>query len=536
MSDVVLHIVLVGFHHKKGCQVEYSYPPMLENNEVPEEWNYLPFLALPDGCHNYTEDSTIFTLPPLKNMKQSTVFGVSCYRQIASDLLINRDQDVTRGSVQKSVVVLTQHSLFGLLLVKLKMITEAYFEEKDFSKKGILKELYEHINLSITADQLTSKSFGFSPQSLFAVFNHKVLILFKLILLEKRVLFYATPVNKLVKNFMSLLSLFPDLVEKGLTYACTTLQNSSKNLKARENKKLLHENDESHLNVVYENTASSSEKCEIKVTQNEMQSTDDEDSTDSKDLEVLNTNKLGFPLSLFTNGYMLQPYVCLQQLDQISGTEKGFVVGASNMLFLTQSKNYDVIVNLETNEISYQDADLKKLLHLTSADLRFAEHLVENVKDSGIIDEEVSTNWKGGDEWTRSEFQNYLLSMLACSLPRENCDKDVDDFNTAFINAWKETNNYKKWFQLQPESINEVSPHHPHQAQWGITDVKLRIHHNLQSSVKGRKIEDAFSNVDQYVSSSSKAVSNAVNVSTKAVSSAFDSAKSGFINWMSKKK
>ncbi|XP_034718758.1 late secretory pathway protein AVL9 homolog [Etheostoma cragini] len=59
----VLHIVVVGFHHKKGCQVEFSYPPLMpaeghDSNLLPEEWRYLPFLALPDGAHNYQEGRT----------------------------------------------------------------------------------------------------------------------------------------------------------------------------------------------------------------------------------------------------------------------------------------------------------------------------------------------------------------------------------------------------------------------------------------------------------------------------------------------
>lgn len=41
-------------------QVEFSYPPLMpdeghDSNVLPEEWRYLPFLALPDGAHNYQE-------------------------------------------------------------------------------------------------------------------------------------------------------------------------------------------------------------------------------------------------------------------------------------------------------------------------------------------------------------------------------------------------------------------------------------------------------------------------------------------------
>ena len=41
-------------------QVEFSYPPLLpdeghDSGGLPEQWRYLPFLALPDGAHNYQE-------------------------------------------------------------------------------------------------------------------------------------------------------------------------------------------------------------------------------------------------------------------------------------------------------------------------------------------------------------------------------------------------------------------------------------------------------------------------------------------------
>jgi hypothetical protein len=30
----VLHVLVVGFHHKKGCLVEYAYPPLLPEGRV----------------------------------------------------------------------------------------------------------------------------------------------------------------------------------------------------------------------------------------------------------------------------------------------------------------------------------------------------------------------------------------------------------------------------------------------------------------------------------------------------------------------
>lgn len=64
-------------------QVEFSFPPLVPGapNECPAGWKYLPTLALPDGSHNYDEDTVFFHLPSLTNPKQ-TVYGISCFRQI----------------------------------------------------------------------------------------------------------------------------------------------------------------------------------------------------------------------------------------------------------------------------------------------------------------------------------------------------------------------------------------------------------------------------------------------------------------------
>lgn len=50
-------------------------------NECPLGWKYLPTLALPDGSHNYDEDTVYFHLPSLNNPKR-TIYGISCFRQI----------------------------------------------------------------------------------------------------------------------------------------------------------------------------------------------------------------------------------------------------------------------------------------------------------------------------------------------------------------------------------------------------------------------------------------------------------------------
>ncbi|KHN79021.1 Late secretory pathway protein AVL9 -like protein [Toxocara canis] len=83
---VILHVAVVGFHHKKGCQVEFSYPSMSDaTGEVPSAWQNLPSLALPDGAHNVDQDVIYFLLPSLENANQA-VFGISCYRQMSAQV------------------------------------------------------------------------------------------------------------------------------------------------------------------------------------------------------------------------------------------------------------------------------------------------------------------------------------------------------------------------------------------------------------------------------------------------------------------
>lgn len=53
------------------------------------------------------------------------------------------------------------------------------------------------------------------------VFGRNILVLFKLVLLERRVLFYHSPVGPLVRTITSLMALFPDNFPGGLAHAAS---------------------------------------------------------------------------------------------------------------------------------------------------------------------------------------------------------------------------------------------------------------------------------------------------------------------------
>lgn len=108
-TNLILGVAVVNFDHNLGPIVEWAHPPAFSDPAVhPDLTSSLPFCALPDGSHLSDEDFAHFHLHCPTISKHSTVFGISCNRQIASDKLLVRGKDVTRSTVQKAVVVLAR--------------------------------------------------------------------------------------------------------------------------------------------------------------------------------------------------------------------------------------------------------------------------------------------------------------------------------------------------------------------------------------------------------------------------------------------
>lgn len=616
----VLHIVVVGFHHKKGCQVEFSYPPLIpgdghDSHTLPEEWKYLPFLALPDGAHNYQEDTVFFHLPP-RNGNGATVYGISCYRQIEAKALKVRQADVTRETVQKSVCVLSKLPLYGLLQAKLQLITHAYFEEKDFSQISILKELYDHMNSSLGGTSLEGSQvyLGLSPRDLVLHFRHKVLILFKLILLEKKVLFYISPVNKLVGALMTVLSLFPGMIEHGLSDcsqyrprksmsedaglqesnppadafvsgSASNMSNtnlgtvkkivagnhggdasiktekpffqlehdSSKGQEPNDTNQYLKppsrpspESSESDWETLDPSVLEDPNLKERELVGSDQTNLFPKDSvpSDSPPITVqpqantgqvvlipglisgLEEDQYGMPLAIFTKGYLCLPYMALQQHHLLSDvTVRGFVAGATNILFRQQKHLSDAIVEVEEALIQIHDPELRKLLNPTTADLRFADYLVKHVtenRDDVFLD---GTGWEGGDEWIRAQFAVYIHALLAATLQLDN-EKILSDYGTTFVTAWKNTHNYRVWNSNKHPALAEINPNHPFQGQYSVSDMKLRFSHSVQNSERGKKIGNVMVTTSRNVVQTGKAVG-------QSVGGAFSSARTAMSSWLS---
>lgn len=115
-------------------------------------------------------------------------------------------------------------------------------------------------------------------------------------------------------------------------------------------------------------------------------------------------SEFGLPLKLFSEGYLCLPYLSLQYMDLLSDPAvKGFLIGASNVLFKQKRQLFDVLV--ETSDLRIETADfaLRRQLQLSTEDLRFADHLVRHAALQG-------------DAWIRDQFAGYVLCLLRTSL------------------------------------------------------------------------------------------------------------------------
>ncbi|KAF7987884.1 hypothetical protein HCN44_003747 [Aphidius gifuensis] len=580
----ILHVIVVGFHHKKGCQVEYSYPPLVPGspNECPLGWKYLPTLALPDGSHNYDEDTVYFHLPSITDSKK-TIFGVSCFRQIPAEKLKNRTSDITRGTVQKSVCVLSTIPLYGHIQVKMALITYAYFKEGDFSKVSLLEETYRNLNDCMNADsQIPPQIFvGLSARDFILQFRHKALLLFKLLLLEKKVVFYQSPVQPLCAAILTLLSLHPGMIESGLEKsACIRpsrpmspiptfedddddeswsdklpadeIKNINDDLngfndsKKNNNEKIMNINDEDDNVVEIETTIVNNYANTLNDDIHRVQSSnmisltmDDADSNIPRDnsndalsearvtstitqIAHVDYQSCGLPMNLFSNGYLCLPYLSLPYLDLLGDKNvRGYVVGATNVLFKQKKQLIDVLIEVESARIEATDPELRRQLHLTTEDLRFADYIVRHVaepRQDVFLD---GVGWEGGDEWIRTQFRVYLMSLLRTSIQQDT--RQYDHFNSSFMNAWKLTNNYNMWINTTAKNdINLIDSGHLFAGQLSVQDMKLRLSHTMQNTESGRKINQAMVTTGRAVASTGKAVGGAIS-----------QAKGAFSNWWS---
>ncbi|PMD47590.1 hypothetical protein L207DRAFT_576363 [Hyaloscypha variabilis F] len=453
-------VTVVGFHHARGPEVE-SWFGAEEGTDpaIDNEWPLLPFMALSDGAHVSTEDFSYFTLlrPAQGSLPATSLFGISCTRQMDASQLLNRPADVTRSTVQKAVVVIADSpQFFGMLRERLGVVTKAWFAQKEFSDTEILRRFQESLQEEKErgeglADEDREEYLGMSLRELVREFKSQTLVLFKCCLLQPKMLFFGSRCERLCMMQFSLISLIPGLIRNLQDCADPDLDNYEKQL--------------------------------VKPT-----------SMKSSDRNSLLTY-MGLPLQIFGKGSLFGPYTPLQQLDILAdyGT-KSYIVGSTNSLLLQQKDRYsDILINLDNSTINITSSSLRAALALSVADRRWIDFITQSVNDTW--DETnpgrpKTMGYVGSEEFIRLQFEEYLLSLISAVkchnfmnhhannprvLPQVEGDPS-HDFGVDWIEAWSRSENYRIWDRYTDSHLFDfVEPKHPCAGGLTIDDVQKRM-------------------------------------------------------------
>lgn len=341
-------------------------------------------------------------------------------RQIRADELLRRANDVTRSTVQKAVVVLANRPIFGPIRDKLGVITRAFFAQRDFEETEILEHFHHSLIHALQDEEQTDENainMGMSVRELIWKFRMQTLTLFKLMLLQKRVMFYGLQVERLCTFQYALVSLVPLL--------------------------LLHLEDAA--SPLLDSRGGSMDKAT---------------SLRSSDRRSL-LRYLGLPLHLYGKGAFFQPYLPLQQMELLRS--ESYLVGATNSIFQSQRDCLlDVVVNLETGNIEYLNPKIAGLVGLTAADRKWMDEIVRAVENSwnpADPHRPMDMGYKASDDWIRSKFEEYVTSVLSAIkfvdfltrnqdmsiLVNPNDPSGLGSFNESWIAAFRSTPAFDLW-------------------------------------------------------------------------------------------
>ncbi|GLB38658.1 putative transport protein Avl9 [Lyophyllum shimeji] len=469
-------VALVDFNHLIGPRIEYSKGEIFENEEVAK---ILPFLALPDGAHLSAEDYSYFHLVP-SGPNPTTIFGISCNQQIPASALLVKPSDVTRSTVQKAVVVLASKPVFGPIRDKLGVVTTALFNQRDFTDASILDDFASSLELSLRG-QLTESGLymGTSLRELVHVFRQRTLVLVKALMLQKRIMFYGHPVERLCTYQYSLVSLLPGLLQTLDDCGSPPLASRAPTLERPSSLK----------------------------------------TSDHKSMMAF----MGLPLDIFGKDAFFQPYLPLQQLDVLKETAS-WLCGSTNSI-VTHQKEIDLLVNIETGVFEFRNPLLERAAGLTAADRKWMDEIVTDV-NGGWDDHsprqslQRQIRFKGSDDYLRTKFEEYMSAALSTVKYQDFVAKgegsgvlitggsggdstSAEDFNPLWIAEFRKTNAYEVWDRItDPLIFDIVEPRHPcNEKPSVVADIGLR----LQEGIQELKLE-------QQLAPAREAVTRAVSV------------------------
>lgn len=370
----------------------------------------------------------------------TTLFGISCNRQLKATDLKERPDDVTRSTVQKSVIVIARKPIFGAIREKLAVITRAYFQQGNFEDRSLIDSLYENlVQMFSTKIDENDLYVGMSLRELVYRLKTKVLVLLKALLLEKKIFFFGNNTETLCASQFALVSLIPNLINNLEDCGSPLLKSYETKLK--------------------------------KPT-----------SLRSSDRTSL-LQYMGLPLQIFSEGGMFSAYVPLQQMNELKAPEtKYFLVGSTNSLLLSpQNCVADIIVHIDRDNVEINNTGLHSALSLSASDKKWINGVIQSVNDTWDPEDPwrpKGLGFRGSEDYVRQQFEDYIMGLLSSvkydrflsrashskqrlNLPREIDGNPIRLFNNNWIKEWRTTNNFRIFSKFTDDELFDiVEPRH----------------------------------------------------------------------------
>ena len=231
-NDQILFLALITFHHKQGGVVELTFPSkediiasekldslIDENNEKINSkelvldciFNNLINYCLIDGIHLIENGPSFFFIHDFPKI----LYCFSYYIQKNTDNDKNQIEDDfqenIRGCIQKAICIISTLPLFGNIITYENYYTHLsnqmtlYMNQKSLNDKSVLSEIYDKLDNEFSNE----RKWLFNIRKAFSILKDDLLIILKLIILEKRIIIFSQIPTNVSLLIMTLLSFFP---------------------------------------------------------------------------------------------------------------------------------------------------------------------------------------------------------------------------------------------------------------------------------------------------------------------------------------
>ena len=237
-NEHVLFLALITFHHKQGGVVECTFPSKKniiasdkldslidENNkklntkELVLDYilNNLINYCLTDGIHLKDNDSNFFFIHDFAKILYCFSYYIQKSTNNDENKIEDDFQENIRGCIQKSICIISLLPLFGNIIsyenyyTHLSTQMTLYMNQKSLNDKSALIEIYNKLNNEFCNE----RKWLFNIRKAFSILKDDLLIILKLIILEKRIIIFSQIPSNVSLLIMTLLSFLPGNYSNG---------------------------------------------------------------------------------------------------------------------------------------------------------------------------------------------------------------------------------------------------------------------------------------------------------------------------------